>query len=72
MLRRMNATCLIRSQVGQAWDGAYGRRRDMLVGVTAPSTGFRAHAWLEGDPPCHSEGFSELLRLPPPGAGPGR
>ena len=65
MLRRMNATCLIRAAVVQAWDSAHGHPRDLVVGVTAPGEGFRAHAWLEGDPPCHSEGFAELLRRPP-------
>lgn len=64
-LRRTRATCLVRAKVMQAWDAAHGRSRDLVVGVTAPSRGFRAHAWLDGDPPCHSEGFQELLRLPP-------
>ncbi len=27
----------------------HGRRRDLVVGITGPD-GFRAHAWLEGDP----------------------
>lgn len=33
----------------QAWEAAHGRRRDLVVGITGPD-GFRAHAWLEGDP----------------------
>ncbi len=65
MLRRMGVTCLIRAVVVQAWDKAHGYRRDLVVGVTAPGTGFRAHAWLDGDAAFNSEGFSELLRRPP-------
>ncbi|CAN5649373.1 hypothetical protein BH20ACT23_BH20ACT23_14520 [soil metagenome] len=60
------ATCLERATVLQAWYAAQGQRRDLIIGVTAPQTGFRAHAWLDGDPPCHTEGFHELLRRPLP------
>ena len=41
---------------------AAGGPRELVIGVTSPRNGFRAHAWLEGDPPCHSEGYDELLR----------
>jgi transglutaminase superfamily protein len=64
VLRRTGDTCLVRSMVLQAWDAAHGRRRDLIVGTTAPSQGFEAHAWLEGDPPCAQQGFQELLRRP--------
>lgn len=64
VLRRTGASCLVRATVLQAWDLAHGRRRDVVIGVTAPSAGFRAHAWLDGDHPCHSTGFEELTRLP--------
>jgi hypothetical protein len=33
----------------QAWDAAHGRSRDLVIGITGPD-GFRAHAWLDGDP----------------------
>jgi hypothetical protein len=46
----------------QEWFAAQGSLRDIVIGVTAPNSDFQAHAWLEGDPPCHSEGFKELLR----------
>jgi transglutaminase superfamily protein len=62
VLRRNGATCLPIAIVRQAWFAAQGSRRDLVVGVTKPSRGFEAHAWLEGDPPCHSYGFHELLR----------
>ena len=65
MLRRMGVSCLIRAVVVQTWDAAHGHRRDLVVGVTAPGTGFQAHAWLEGDAACYRKGFSELLRRAP-------
>jgi transglutaminase superfamily protein len=63
-LRRSRATCLMRAVILQKWDASHGDRRDLVIGVTAPSEGFRAHAWLEGEVPCHEEGFRELLRHP--------
>jgi len=48
-LWRMRESCLVNAIVVQAWDSAHGRRRDLVVGVTGPD-GFRAHAWLDGDP----------------------
>lgn len=65
-LRLARSSCLVRATVLQAWWLSQGEARDLIIGVTAPSKGFAAHAWLEGDPPCHSEGFAELLRQPAP------
>ena len=48
-LRRVGESCLVNAIVLQAWETAHGRRRDLVVGVTGPD-GFRAHAWLDGDP----------------------
>jgi len=64
VLRRSGAACLPAAIVRQAWFSAHGSKRDLVVGVTAPSRGFEAHAWLEGDPPCHAERFEEFLRRP--------
>ena len=64
VLRRSGATCLPSAILRQAWFAAHGSERDLVIGVTAPSRGFEAHAWLEGDPPCHTERFEELLRRP--------
>lgn len=67
-LRRSGASCLVEAIVLQAWETAHGRRRELIVGVTAPGD-FEAHAWLEGDPPRtqrDSAPFSELLRRPAP------
>jgi hypothetical protein len=63
-LRLRRQGCLVRATVRQEWYAAQGSPRDIVIGVTAPNSGFHAHAWLEGDPPCHSEGFQELLRRP--------
>lgn len=71
VLRRMGATCLVRSMVLQAWDSSHGRSRALVIGVVAPSKGFRAHAWLEGDPACRDE-FTEFTRRSPCPADPPR
>lgn len=63
-LRRRGATCLMEAAVLQRWDAAHDCPRDIVVGVTAPAEGFKAHAWLEGAPHCHAGEFQELLRLP--------
>lgn len=62
---RTGATCLPRSLVRQRWELAQGRPRDLVIGVTAPSSGFRAHAWLAGDPEDAQDEFTELTRRPP-------
>lgn len=63
-LRDERYTCLERALVRQAWHAAQGDRRDVVIGVRAPSAGFAAHAWLDGDAPCHAEAFAELARKP--------
>jgi hypothetical protein len=69
VLSRRPNTCLMRALVLQAWYRGQGDEREVVIGVTAPKSGFRAHAWIEGEPPCHDEKFVELTRWP--GAGPG-
>ena len=64
VLRRRSDTCLVQAVVLQAWHASQGRDREIIIGVTAPSQGFRAHAWLDGDPPCHDDSFEELMRVP--------
>jgi transglutaminase superfamily protein len=67
VLRRRGDTCLVQAIVLQAWEAAQGHSRDLVIGVTSPrAEAFRAHAWLDGDLPCHELAFSELLRRPPP------
>ena len=64
VLKRRRDSCLVRAVVRQAWWRAQGQDRALVIGITKPNASFSAHAWLEGDPPCHSEGFIELLRRP--------
>jgi hypothetical protein len=52
-------SCLVRSIVLQNWEAAWGRERDLIIGVTAPGD-FRAHAWLDGDA---AEGYAEMARV---------
>jgi hypothetical protein len=56
-------TCLVRASVRQAWLSGHGVARDLVIGVTEPGE-FKAHAWLEGDPPHGQAGYLELLRRP--------
>jgi Transglutaminase-like superfamily len=65
VLRRRNATCLERALLLQAWYAAQGIERDVVIGVTAPATGFTAHAWLDGEPAEQDGPFRELHRLAP-------
>jgi len=63
-LRLARATCLTRAIVLQAWRLAHGEERDLVIAVTRPGANFGAHAWLDGDSPCHSSRFHELTRRP--------
>jgi len=48
--------------VRQRWHAGHGSNRTLMIGVRPPAAGFAAHAWLEGDPPSNSVGFTELAR----------
>ena len=60
VLRIGRASCLERSLVLQRWLAAHEEPRDVVIGVAPPSTGFAAHAWLEGEP---TRGYHEVARL---------
>jgi hypothetical protein len=47
LLRRATHTCLEAALVRQRWMQAHGVRRDVVIGVTSPTDGFEAHAWLD-------------------------
>lgn len=64
VLRRRAERCLVRALIVQAWEGAHGRPRDLVIGVTSPRDRFHAHAWLDGAPASETAGFCELVRLP--------
>lgn len=62
VLRRRGERCLVSAAVRQAWHRGQGDERDLIVGVTAPTPEFGAHAWLAGDPV--TEDFEEIGRRP--------
>jgi hypothetical protein len=63
VLRRVPQTCLERALVLQQWHAAHGERREVVIAVGRPDGGFRAHAWLDGEPGAAS-GLEELTRVP--------
>lgn len=65
LLCRRNSTCLERALVRQRWLAAHGRAVPIAIGVTAPSRGFAAHAWLVGEDDPVPAGYHELMRLEP-------
>ncbi|SCG58074.1 lasso peptide biosynthesis B2 protein [Micromonospora humi] len=74
-LHRTRANCIERSLVLQRWYASQRIARTLVIGVTAPSEGFRAHAWLDGETDAEQQSMMELTRRPtPPGwlAGGGR
>jgi hypothetical protein len=56
------STCLETALVRQARAAGAAVAVDVIVGVTAPASGFRAHAWLDGD--RVDPHFVELCRYP--------
>jgi type IV secretory pathway TrbD component len=66
VMRRVGATCLERSLVLQRWYAAQRTSRVLIIGVTAPRLGFRAHAWLDGETDAPHHEMVEILRRPPP------
>jgi Transglutaminase-like superfamily len=62
VLRRLEPSCLERALVLQRWLASRGDPREVVIGVTAPTADFRAHAWLEGESPYE---FQEIARVAP-------
>ena len=60
--RLLDNTCLERAIVLQRWYAAHGERKSIWIGVSSPSSGFRAHAWLEGET-SGNETFEKLLKV---------
>lgn len=65
LLRRREHTCIEGALVRQRWLAAHGEPRAIAIGVTAPSHGFAAHAWLVGEDDPEASIFHELTRLDP-------
>lgn len=63
VLRRVNATCLERSLVLQAWLMACGEPFDVVVGVDADED-VQAHAWLPFETGEETSRFKEIVRIP--------
>jgi hypothetical protein len=66
VLRRTGANCLQRALVLQRWYGSQRIARTLVIGVTAPSSGFHAHAWLDEETDAQREAMVEILRRPTP------
>lgn len=65
MLRGRQNRCLPDALIAQAWRADHGQEVDVIIGVTAPSAGFTAHAWLADAPEGASLGHDAIFRLPP-------
>jgi Uncharacterised nucleotidyltransferase len=63
VLAGCRASCLEAALIRQARAADAGQAADVIVGITAPASGFRAHAWLAGD--RVDPGFVELCRYSP-------
>ena len=64
VLRRARPTCLEAALVRQRWLKGQGMLGDVVIGVTAPSDGFKAHAWPDDPSVSAHEPWHELTRLP--------
>lgn len=65
VLKRRKHTCLEGALVRQRWLAAHADMRDVVIGVTAPSAGFSAHAWLDrGERLSAARPHVEISRLP--------
>jgi hypothetical protein len=65
LLRRRQNQCLSNALIVQAWRADHGDEVDVVIGVTAPSAGFSAHAWLADAPEAAAIGHQPIYRLPP-------
>jgi hypothetical protein len=65
LLRGRQNRCLPDALIAQAWRADHGDVVDVVIGVTAPSAGFTAHAWLADAPEAASLGHAAIFRLSP-------
>jgi hypothetical protein len=65
LLNRRKDRCLSNALIAQAWRADHGDYVDVVIGVTAPSAGFTAHAWLADADESASGGHQPIHRLPP-------
>jgi hypothetical protein len=60
LLQRRTNRCLSNALIAQAWRSDHGDYVDVIIGVTAPSAGFTAHAWLSDAPPGADQGHQAI------------
>lgn len=65
LLRRRNDQCLSNALIQQAWRADHGDLVDVFIGVSAPDSGFTAHAWLADAPADASGEHQPIHRLTP-------
>jgi hypothetical protein len=65
LLQRRENRCLSNALIAQAWRADHGSRVDVIIGVSAPSAGFAAHAWLADAPEGASRGYEAIHVLAP-------
>jgi hypothetical protein len=65
LLRDREDKCLSNALIMQAWRADHGDPVDVVVGVSAPSSGFTAHAWLADAPEAAAAGHEEIHRIRP-------
>ena len=70
VLATQGASCLETALVTQRWLAAQGLGRDVLIGVSPPGEGFRAHAWLDDPEVDIDPGLTEIHRVRPSRPGP--
>ena len=68
ILRGRRDQCLSNALIAQAWRADHGDPVDVVVGVTAPGSGFSAHAWL-ADAADAAAGHTAIYRIPPRAGG---
>ncbi len=65
LLQNRRDKCLSNALVAQAWRADHGDPVDVVIGVTAPSSGFSAHAWLADAPEGVIGNHKEIHRIRP-------
>lgn len=65
LLHRRENRCLSNALIAQAWRADHGDFVDLVIGVTAPSAGFSAHAWLADAPAEAAAGHEAIQVLAP-------
>ena len=65
ILRRRDERCLSNALIAQAWRADHGDYVDVVIGVSSPTTGFSAHAWLADTGDAGAGGHAAISRIAP-------